>query len=145
MDISVACVGSSELDVALAIRRSVFVEEQGVPAELEADEMDAIAQHYLARVGQLPVAAARARRTSRGWKIERVAVLASQRGRGVGMVLVRRVLDLAPPGLLPYVHAQESALGFWQRAGFVPEGPSFEEAGIRHRWMGFSAPPGGER
>jgi predicted GNAT family N-acyltransferase len=135
MDVSVTRVGPGELDVALEIRRVVFVDEQGVPAELEADGKDDGAEHFLARRGERAVATARARRTDRGWKIERVAVLGGQRGLGIGMALVRRILELAPPGLVPYVHAQESALGFWERAGFVAEGPSFEEAGIRHRWM----------
>jgi predicted GNAT family N-acyltransferase len=135
MEVSVARVDSAEVELALAIRRAVFVEEQGVPPELEQDGLDANAEHFLARVGSLPVATARARRTPKGWKIERVAVLGPQRGRGVGMALVRRVLTLAPPGLVAYVHAQESALGFWERAGFVADGASFEEAGIRHRWM----------
>ena len=142
MEVSVTRVGAGELDVALAIRRAVFVEEQGVPAELEADGKDGGSEHFLARQGERAIATARARRTDRGWKIERVAVLGAQRGLGVGMTLVRGVLELAPPGLVPYVHAQESALGFWQRAGFVAEGPSFEEAGIRHRWMRLAVPPG---
>ena len=141
MDVSVSRVSAGELDVALAIRRAVFVDEQGVPAELEADGKDESAEHFLARQGELAVATARARRTDRGWKIERVAVLSSKRGLGVGMTLVRGLLELAPAGLVPYVHAQESALGFWQRAGFVAEGPSFEEAGIRHRWMRLAVAP----
>jgi predicted GNAT family N-acyltransferase len=49
------------------------------------------------------------------------------------------VLTSAPAGALVYVHAQESALGFWQRAGFVAEGPSFEEGGIAHRRMRYAA------
>src|SRR6187431_3415162 len=139
MDVSVARLGAAELELALAIRRAVFVVEQGVPPELEQDGLDSSAEHFLARLGSLPVATARVRRTSKGWKIERVAVLGGQRGRGVGMALVRRVLALAPPELVPYVHAQESALGFWERAGFVAEGASFEEAGITHRWMRWDA------
>lgn len=142
MNVSVTRIDARELDLALAIRRAVFVDEQGVPAELEADGKDQGAEHFLARQGALAVATARARRTDRGWKIERVAVLGAQRRCGVGMALVRGVLALAPAELVPYVHAQESALGFWQRAGFVAEGPSFEEAGIRHRWMRFARPAG---
>ena len=140
MNVSVTRIGAGELDLALAIRRAVFVDEQGVPAELEADGKDPGAEHFVARQGELVVATARARRTDRGWKIERVAVLGAQRGLGVGMALVRGVLELAPAGLVPYVHAQESALGFWQRAGFVAEGPSFDEAGISHRWMRLALP-----
>jgi predicted GNAT family N-acyltransferase len=144
VELSVARASADELEVALAIRRAVFVEEQGVPGELEADGRDASAEHFLARRGPRPraVATARARRTDRGWKIERVAVLAAERGLGVGMELVRRVLELAPPGLVPYVHAQQGALGFWQRAGFIAEGPPFEEAGIPHRWMRLATPSG---
>jgi predicted GNAT family N-acyltransferase len=135
---------AAELDLVRAIRRSVFVEEQAVPALVEADGLDGVAEHFVARFGSLPVATARARHTARGWKVERVAVLGPQRGAGVGMALVRYVLASAPPGELVYVHAQESALGFWQRAGFVAEGPSFEEGGISHRWMRYVTPSGGE-
>jgi predicted GNAT family N-acyltransferase len=130
----------SELDTVRAIRHTVFVEEQAVPVEVEMDGMDEAAEHFLARLGSLPVATARARRTSKGWKLERVAVLGAQRGLGVGLALVGHVLTLAPPGSLVYVHAQVSALGFWQRAGFVAEGPPFEEGGIVHRWMRLMSP-----
>jgi predicted GNAT family N-acyltransferase len=30
------------------------------------------------------------------------------------------------------LHAQTSAAAFYERAGFVPRGPAFEEAGIAH-------------
>lgn len=137
MSIQVARASAVELDAVRAIRHAVFVEEQGVPLELEADGRDGAAEHFLARLDRLPVATARARRTSEGWKVERVAVLEPQRGLGVGMRLVRHVLEHAPAGVLVYVHAQQGALGFWERAGFIAEGPSFEEAGIPHRKMCF--------
>jgi predicted GNAT family N-acyltransferase len=135
VSVQVARISPSELEAARAIRRAVFVDEQRVPAELELDGLDGEAEHYLARLGERPVGTARARRTPKGWKLERVAVLGSERRSGVGMAIVRHVLDHAPADTLVYVHAQESALGFWLRAGFVAEGPSFEEAGIVHWWM----------
>jgi predicted GNAT family N-acyltransferase len=137
MSVRVTRVSTSELVAAQAIRHTVFVEEQAVPVELEVDGLDGEAEHFLARLGSLPVATARARRTAKGWKIERVAVLAPQRQLGVGRVLVQGVLEHAPLGLEVYVHAQESALGFWERLGFAAEGPRFEEAGIGHRRMCF--------
>ena len=137
MAIRVARASADELDVVRAIRRTVFVEEQAVPAEVEVDGRAAEAVHFIARVGALPVATARARPTAKGWKVERVAVLGPQRGMGIGMALVRHVLTQAPAGTRVYIHAQEGALGFWERAGFVAEGPSFEEGGIAHRWMAF--------
>jgi predicted GNAT family N-acyltransferase len=141
MSIRVARASAEELALARAIRRTVFVEEQAVPVEIEADGRDDGAEHFLVRLGELPVATARARQTPKGWKLERVAVLGSQRGLGVGMALVRYVLAHAPAGAVVYVHAQEGALGFWERAGFVAAWPSFEEAGIAHRWMVFRGLP----
>jgi ElaA protein len=137
MSIRVARASTDELHVVRAIRRTVFVEEQAVPVEVEEDGRDDAAEHFLARLGTLPVATARARHTPKGWKVERVAVLRPQRQLGVGRVLVCRVLEHAPPGSIVYVHAQESALGFWERLGFVAEGPRFEEGGIGHRRMLF--------
>jgi predicted GNAT family N-acyltransferase len=137
MSIRVARASTDELHVVRAIRRTVFVEEQAVPVEVEEDGRDDAAEHFLARLGTLPVATARARHTPKGWKVERVAVLRPQRQLGVGRVLVCRVLEHAPPGSIVYVHAQESALGFWERLGFVAEGPRFEEGGIGHRRMVF--------
>jgi predicted GNAT family N-acyltransferase len=140
MTICVERATAAEIDLVRAIRRAVFVEEQAVPVEVETDGQDGAAEHFLVRLGSLPVATARARSTAKGWKVERVAVLATQRGSGVGSALIRHVLACAPPGAPVYVHAQESALGFWERAGFVAEGPSFEEGGLSHRWMRYAAP-----
>jgi predicted GNAT family N-acyltransferase len=33
------------------------------------------------------------------------------------------------------LHAQATAEGFYRRAGWVPEGPVFEEAGVPHQAM----------
>ncbi len=142
MSIRVARASADELAVVRAIRRTVFVEEQAVPADVEVDGRDDESDHFLARLGALPVATARARRTPKGWKVERVAVLRPQRQLGVGRALVRHLLAQAPAGAVVYVHAQESALGFWERLGFVAEGPRFEEGGIGHRRMEFRAAPG---
>jgi predicted GNAT family N-acyltransferase len=137
MSVRVERASAPELEMVRAIRQAVFVEEQAVPVELELDGLDGDAEHFLARLGSLPVATARARHTPNGWKIERVAVLGAQRRLGVGRLLIEHVLGHAPPGKRVYIHAQESALGFWERLGFVAEGPSFDEAGISHRRMCF--------
>lgn len=106
---------------------------------METDGLDDGCQHFLAWLGAEAVATARARMTPKGWKLERVAVLREHRGRDVGRALVAGVLARAPAGVGVVVHAQESALGFWERVGFVAAGPRFEEGGIGHRSM--SLPP----
>lgn len=120
---------------AAAIRRAVFVCEQLVPESLDVDGLDGDSAHFLASWAGRPVATARARMTSEGYKLERVAVLCEARGRAVGRALVEHVLRQAPPEHRVYLHAQHAALGFWQRLGFQAEGSDFYEAGIRHRRM----------
>jgi predicted GNAT family N-acyltransferase len=147
MELSVGPAESeSERALARAIRHAVFVEEQGVPVELEVDGLDDHCRHFLARLrldseSEQAIATARARVTARGWKIERVAVLREQRGRSVGAALVQYMLAAAPANRVVYIHAQQSAIGFWQRVGFAADGPEFFEAGIPHRLMLWTRPP----
>lgn len=128
---------------AHAIRREVFVDEQQVPAELEHDAADIDrATHALAR-NRLGLALATGR-----WvpqvedgvpvaRIGRMAVRAAMRGSSVG----RRVLDAllasarAAGCRQALLHAQASAIGFYRRAGFEPQGERFVEAGIEHLEM----------
>lgn len=129
------CVGETDLAAAFALRTRVFVEEQGVPAELERDALDALSRHVLAvdADGQ-PVGAGRIAPDGR---IGRLAVRADRRGHGIGDAMLRTLLDAARDAGLraTYLHAQLQAMTLYARAGFVAEGPRFEEAGIVHRTM----------
>lgn len=130
-----AAASTTDRAQAFAVRRRVFIEEQGVDAALEQDDHDASSEHVIALADERVVGAARYRRTERGVKLERVAVLPALRGQRVGSALVLHVIaQLAAQDDL-YVHAQQAALGFWERMGFVAEGPTFHEAGIPHRLM----------
>lgn len=118
-----------------AVRTTVFVEGQGVPAELERDALDPVSIHVLARDADgTPVGTARLTPDRR---IGRMAVLPGHRGRGIGeamlaaLVAHARAQGWAEVGL----HAQLHALAFYARVGFVPCGPVFTEAGIEHRRM----------
>lgn len=133
-----------DLEAAFAIRRAVFVIEQNVDAR-EEYEFEDESHHFLASTpdadGQLtPSGTARWRRTEKGVKMERFAVLASFRGQGVGKALVRAVLDdifsqQPDPIESIYLHAQVTAMPLYAGFGFVPVGPMFEEAGIQHYKM----------
>jgi len=116
-----------------AVRRTVFIEEQGVPEALELDEHDPRSLHAVARDGQ-GTAIGTGRLVDDG-HVGRLAVLASWRGRGVGRAIVLRLLEEAEwRGMTETVaDAQMVALGFWQKLGFTPEGPEFLDAGIPHR------------
>lgn len=119
-----------ELQEALRIRHTVFVEEQGVPLSEEQDALDASAVHLLAFVEGAPVGTARLVAA----KVGRVAVLPDFRGRGVGVALMEALHALAGDEEL-YLDAQVGVIGFYERLGYAAEGPEFLDAGIRHRRM----------
>ncbi len=124
-----------ELERVFAIRRVVFVDEQNCPPELEV-EFDDEATHFLATFDGEAAGACRWRKTDKGYKLERFAVLKKFRGFGVGKEMVRTVLAALPADAkYVYLHAQLDAVTLYARFGFEKNGPEFEEAGIRHYKM----------
>ncbi len=121
-------------DRLAAIRRAVFVAEQGIPEALEWDDADPGAVHVLALLKREPVGTGRLLPAG---KIGRLAVLPCARRHGVGSLLLRRLVALARERGqdVVHLHAQVEALGFYAAQGFVAEGPEFDEAGLRHRRM----------
>jgi len=125
---------ATDRDVIYGIRRTVFVIEQAVPEEIELDELDPLANHVLAYLGDCPVGTGRI--TAEG-RIGRMAVLAEFRGRGIGRAILDALIDIGRRGGVAgvFLSAQCHAIPFYQRAGFVPTGPVYQEAGIDHRRM----------
>lgn len=120
---------------AFAIRRKVFVDEQGVDPALEYDKEEN-AHHYLMFIGTKPIAAARWRETEKGIKLERFAVLAEFRNRGFGEIILREVLkDVTGLKKTIYLHSQLRAVPFYKRNGFMKKGPVFYEANMGHYYM----------
>lgn len=146
--------GPADHAACSAVRKEVFVGEQGVPAEIEYDTYDADAVHVLAvREDGTPLGTGRLLHgEAAGAKTDgdpavgslgRLAVTRDARGFGVGAALVRAVEDEAHARGLTAVdlHAQTHALGFYQRLGYVAYGPEFPDAGIAHRAMRRSLRP----
>lgn len=127
-----------------AIRRQVFQQEQGVSAELEFDGLDDAATHLLACDRTQAVGTARLRPLdNRKAKVERVAVLASHRGRGIGrQLMVAAIAQVRSQGMTTIkINAQLQVKAFYERLGFVAQGAVFEEAGIPHVAMTLAAAP----
>ncbi|MCX2482972.1 GNAT family N-acetyltransferase [Pedobacter sp. MR2016-24] len=121
-----------ELESAFAVRKKVFVEEQHCPPELEYENED-VSTHFLALMDNHPCGACRWRKTDKGYKLERFAVLKEFRGKRVGQAMLAAVLDDLPADAdLIYLHAQLDAVGLYAKFGFAVEGEQFEEAGIKH-------------
>ena len=124
-----------DLEKVFAIRRQVFVVEQNCPPELEWEFEDE-SIHFLALVDNTPAGAARWRKTDKGYKLERFAVLKEHRGKRIGQALVAAALsDLPGDAGYVYLNAQLDAMRTYSRFGFVAEGEQFEEAGIQHMKM----------
>lgn len=122
----------------LALRRAVFILEQGISEAEEMDDLDDQATHLLAVIDGRPVGTARLLISGDTGKIGRICVLADQRGTGLGARLVLAALDhlRTIPGITrAKLGAQDHAIGFYEKLGFVADGPFYDDAGIPHRDM----------
>jgi ElaA protein len=126
-------------DIALcrALRRAVFIEEQGVSEADEIDDLDPVATHFLASLDGRPAGTARLVPMGDTAKIGRVCVLAAARGRGLGAALVGAAVEHARRSgfARAKLGAQVHALDFYARLGFAATGPVYDDAGIPHRDM----------
>ena len=121
-----------------ALRTRVFVEEQGVPAEIEQDAHDATAVHAVAtdEHGRVVATGRLVVREGRG-VIGRMAVDSSARGRGHGAAVLAELHRQAVALGLTEVelHAQLPAWAFYERAGYTAVGDVYQEAGLAHVTM----------
>lgn len=130
-------------EAAFAIRHAVFCDEQRVDPAIEFDGLDGDCRQYLARSGQAAVGTARLRDAGDGVvKIERVAVPAPDRGRGIGKaMMIRTIADARASGAATIaIHAQCHAEEFYRSLGFKRLGGVFDEAGIPHVRMELDRP-----
>jgi predicted GNAT family N-acyltransferase len=137
MHYAVRTIGTAEeRAAAYALRHEVFVVEQRVPPDLERDPQDEGADHAGAwdRSGRLVATGRLVRLDAHRGKIGRMAVVRGERGKGAGRLVLAELERIARErGMREVVlHAQLSARGFYDRLGYVVEGPVFEEAGIDH-------------
>lgn len=130
----------TQLAQCLDVRRQVFIEEQGVPAELENDDYDkgpGVCTHVLVLDEQgVPTATGRwiwyKERTA---KLQRIAVLASHRGQRLGQEVIRRLEQEASRAGADTIvlDSQCHAEAFYAKLGYktISDEP-FDDAGIPH-------------
>ncbi len=121
------------------IRHTVFVSEQNVEKTIEYDGLDSESTHYLLFVNQKPAATMRWRETPKGIKLERLATLKEFRGKALGSVLLRFVMnEILPSKQRIYMHSQIDVVSFYEFHGFKRVGEQFTEAAIEHFEMEYS-------
>jgi secondary thiamine-phosphate synthase enzyme len=140
---------TQDMEECFRIREEVFIVEQRVPPDLERDDQDSDAVHFIALANGRSVGTARAVLRDNGGsaKIGRVAVCRPDRGLGIGKLLMAAI-ESDPD--LTHVHdflldAQTHALQFYMRLGYEPYGEEFMDAGIPHRHMKKRKPTGDDR
>lgn len=129
---------TQDLPTCHALRRVVFIDEQGVSEADEVDGLDNKAIHLLAWDGECPVGTARLLVKGETGKIGRVCVLPEVRGLGLGAALITTALMVLrdQPGVTEAtLGSQSHATGFYEKLGFAIEGEEFIDAGIPHRHM----------
>lgn len=125
------------MSAVYALRRDVFVIEQGVPEELEVDENDKVAAHLAALSDSHVIGTLRIMRHERTAKIGRMAVSAPSRKKGIGRELMEFAAAAASRDGAEEIilGAQLTACEFYRRLGYIEEGAVFDDAGIPHVMM----------
>ena len=129
---------AAELEGALAVRRAVFIGEQGVSEAEEMDGRDGEALHLVAvEPDGAVVATCRLLAAGERIKLGRVAVLPRARRRGLALELLRAAEPhaIALGGERIVLGAQTYALGLYEQAGYVVTSDVFLDAGLEHVWM----------
>ena len=128
----------SELIDHFQLRRTIFIEEQGVDETLEMDGLDDSATLIVLYLNNQSIGCARYRVLDTAVKVERVGVLKEYRGHGLG----QEIMAFVEAQILEYtdkpwitLNAQLTAKQFYLRLGYVPIGEQFSEANILHQKM----------
>ena len=136
MEINVRIVeNAEEMKIVRDIRHRVFIVEQNVPEHVEVDQFEKSARYFLAALDGQFVGTARWRKTNKGIKLERFAVLKNKRTYGVGGALVEFMLEQVINETVVYLHAQDHVISFYKKFGFQPVGDYFYEGDISHQEM----------
>ena len=138
-DISIAIADwQSHQHALIEVRRQVFIDEQGVPEELEIDDLDPACLHVKAVIAEAGIIGT-ARLLPSAY-IGRMCVLKAFRGKGAGGLMLSFLIDTARQNNYDYLklNAQIGAMSFYQRYGFEADSEIFMEAGIKHRHMTLS-------
>lgn len=126
---------------ALMIRKTVFVDEQSVPLDLEVDAYDPVAINYVGYLNQQPTTTARIiTADNNGWHVQRVATLAEFRHQHLASELLQQIAVDAKAAKITYLilDAQVAAIPFYQQLGYqLTAREQFLDAGIWHREMIF--------
>lgn len=125
----------NELYAILKARQEIFIVEQNCPY-LDADGLDQIATHiFYKEKGTICAYTRLYWEDGRENAVKVGRVIAVRRGTGLGLKILEESVKIAKEFYRPtelFVHAQEYAIGFYEKAGFKVISEPFLEDGIPH-------------
>ena len=125
---------AGELTAALAVRKRVFCEEQGVPSTDELDGRDSEGLHLVALINGTVVATCRTIFVGATAQFSRLAVEKEFRRQGIATLLLNQaeVESRAAKARRMVLHAQTYAMDLYESVGYNSRGSVFRDAGIDH-------------
>ncbi|WP_339108127.1 GNAT family N-acetyltransferase [Thioclava sp. GXIMD4216] len=131
------CEEVTDLTDVHALRRAVFIEEQGYSEAEEFDGRDGEAMQILMREGDQPIATARVFIEGETAKIGRICVAKSHRGLGLGAEILRDAMARAKAKgcTKAMLSAQVQAIPFYEKLGYTAYGETYPDGHVPHRDM----------
>ncbi|NHN34141.1 GNAT family N-acetyltransferase [Paenibacillus agricola] len=131
---AILVTSEQDLEMVYAIRKVVFVEEQGVTEEEEYDEFEKTSEHVLVYFEDRPVGTGRIRIVEDMAKLERICILKEYRKYGLGKKIMDALESIAKSRGLSKakLHAQTHAKEFYSKIGYKTVSDVFLEADIPH-------------
>lgn len=129
---------SNDFKNCMQIRKIVFTEGQNVPEDIEIDGLDENSTHFMLSVNDISVGTARVRYVGTEAKIERVAILPSYQGLGLGQQLMEFIINNiqnSNSANSMILSSQLHAIPFYERLGFNVCSTQYMDAGIPHKDM----------
>ena len=134
VDVNIVAFDEVNKESIRLVREQVFIQEQHIDPEIEFDGLDTQAVHVLVVDGEQPLGTGRILANGH---IGRIAIMQAARGQGLGVKVVRALVEYAKQQGYPTVDlgAQTHAVDFYRKLGFTTYGDEFMEANIPHQAM----------
>jgi predicted GNAT family N-acyltransferase len=130
MDVKIADYHKFNEEIRM-IRENVFIKEQNIPKNIEFDGLDAKAKHVIVFDNKEAIGTGRILPDGH---IGRIAVKKSYRGKGIGAIIMKKLINAAENLYLDevWLSSQYHAKDFYLKLGFEEFRGIFQEAGINH-------------
>ncbi|HLQ95496.1 MAG TPA: GNAT family N-acetyltransferase [Pseudogracilibacillus sp.] len=134
---TVHIASEAEINTVYDIRKKVFVEEQLVPIDIEIDDLEQDAFHFICYYEGNAVGASRLRLEDSYGKLERICVLQAYRGLSLGKQIIKKMEKHIQKMGYPTakLSAQTHAISFYQSLGYHIISDEYMDAGIPHKTM----------